>query len=63
MKYIPAVFFFLIFCLVINDEPLKYVYEKMGWDNDNMLEEIVEDIIEHKTGINIDLTPEDDVER
>ncbi len=38
-------------CSVIND--------KLGLQDDHPLEEAMEDVIEHHTGIDIDLTPED----
>lgn len=35
----------------------QYLNEKAGLENDNFIEEIVEEVIESKTGIEIDLTP------
>lgn len=37
----------------------SYFNQKFGLEDDHPLEEAVEDIIEHKTGIEIDLTPEE----
>ncbi len=36
----------------------SYLNKKFGLQDDNPIEEAIEDIIEHKTGIEIDLTPE-----
>lgn len=35
------------------------INERLGLPNDNVFESKVEDVIEHYTGIDIDLTPED----
>ena len=36
----------------------SYLNKKFGLEDDNPIEEAIEDVIEHKTGIEIDLTPE-----
>lgn len=36
----------------------SYFNRQFGLDDDNPLEQAVEDVIEHQTGIEIDLTPE-----
>lgn len=35
-----------------------YINNRMGLEDDNVIEEVVEDVIEKETGIDIDLTPE-----
>jgi hypothetical protein len=35
-----------------------YIYPKIGVQPDNVVEELVEEVIEAKTGLDIDLTPE-----
>lgn len=37
--------------------PLPYIYEKIGWEDDNFVEEAAEFVIENRTGIDVDLTP------
>lgn len=32
-------------------------YDKVGLDNDNVLEEVAEEVIQQHTGLEIDLTP------
>lgn len=49
---------FISLAILCSCNPLPYVYEKMGWENDNFAEEAVEFVIENRTGINADLTPE-----
>jgi hypothetical protein len=39
-----------------------YIYPKMGVKPDNVVEELVEEVIEAKTGLDIDLTPETEEE-
>ena len=46
-------FFILSFMLVACSQ----VEEKLGLPEDNFIEEIIEEVIEQKTGIDIDLTP------
>ena len=36
----------------------SYFNQKFGLEDDHPLEEAVEDIIEHKTGIEVDFTPD-----
>ncbi len=45
-----------LFALVFGG--FSYLNETFGLEDDNPLEQAVEDIIERKTGIEIDLTPE-----
>lgn len=47
-------------CLMIATgcNPLPKVYEYMGWEDDNVLEEVAEYAIEWQTDIDVDLTPE-----
>ena len=33
-----------------------YINKKLGWKDDNIVEEIIEDVIEYKTGVGIDFT-------
>ena len=36
----------------------SYLNKKLGLEDDNIVEELVEDIIEEELGISVDLTPE-----
>ena len=35
----------------------SYFNKKLGMEDDNPIEEAIEDVIEHQTGIEVDLTP------
>jgi len=37
-----------------------YINQKLGLRDDNIIEEAIEDLIEAKTGLDIDLTPGED---
>jgi len=37
-----------------------YINQKLGLKNDNKIEQAIEDVIEQKTGIQVDLTPNSD---
>lgn len=53
---------FLIFLMILGAcfGGCSYFNKKLGWNNDNPLEQLTESIIEMETGLNIDLTPIDD---
>lgn len=51
----------LILCLLVSFAAFccgcSYINKKLGLSDDNLGEEIVEEVIEMKTGLDIDLTP------
>ena len=53
--YMKIGFGCILFILIFGG--CHYINEKMGLKDDNELEEIVEEIINQKIGIDIDLTP------
>lgn len=52
MKFL-LYFVFAIFCF----SSCSYLNKKIGLNDDNILEEIIEEQIQKRTGVNIDLTP------
>lgn len=47
---------FIILCACVGG--CNFINQELGLPNDNPLEQLTEAIIEKKTGLNIDLTPE-----
>jgi len=48
---------YLLLILIIQLSSCSYVNRYFGWEDDNLAEEVVEEVIKVKAGINIDLTP------
>lgn len=56
IRNMPSAVLLVAVCVGCN--PLALIYEKMGWEDDNFAEESAEFIIENRTGIDVDLTPD-----
>lgn len=48
----------IVVCTVIFGG-FSYINQKLGLEDDNPIEEAIESLIAHQTGIDIDLTPEE----
>ena len=48
---------YLLLILIIQLSSCSYVNEYLGMEDDNLAEEAIEEVIELKAGINVDLTP------
>lgn len=44
-------------CFGCQKSPVEALNDYFGWKDDNVIEEVAEDIIDHETGVNIDVTP------
>ncbi len=49
-----------VFCLLAFIGGCSWLNQKAGLDDDNIIEENVEALIHHNTGLNVDLSPESD---
>ncbi len=62
-KRIKGIIMKIVLCLILLASFMgacTCVNRKLGLDDDNPIEEAIEELIEHKTGLDIDLTPEKD---
>ena len=58
MLLVMAAIVFII--AIVSCNPIQWVNEKLGLKADNQFEQAVEAVIEHETGISLDLTPDAD---
>ena len=49
----------ILLLIVVAYSSCSRINSKLGMENDNVVEEAFEDLIEYKTGVEIDLSPED----
>jgi len=58
MTCFAALLIVCIFIFSCERSPVEQLEENYGWDQDNIFEEIVEELIENELGVEIDLSPE-----
>ena len=56
-KYVMWCFIFIVL-IAVSFNSCSWIYEKFDIPDDNPIEEMIEQVIEHQTGITLDMTPE-----